>query len=342
MSSSKPTIIIAHGSWHSPEHFVLLETNLSASGYKTHTVWLPTMHYGRLSPPLQPGKVNLLDDVKALREAITHELSSSPDTDVVLLSHSSGTVPASSAIENLDKLTRSRNGFQNGVSAFLVISGLLIPAGITGLDFAGGQTPPTVTVTTIANPEDNTKQIEISNPVADPGPIALFYHDVPDTKAARYARLCTHQIWAVNKTVIPFAGWKVSDLSVFYLVCEEDRALPPGFQRLMIENADRERAKGDQSTESTTAHGGNELGKIQKDSLAGIEESQAILEGVKSGNASESAKRADAGATGGIESGKEASATAIQVTNIQSGHSPFLSRVEETATWVRRCCGDTV
>ncbi len=336
MSPSKPTIIIAHGSWHSPEHFAPLETNLRSHGYKTHAVWLPTMHYARLDPPLNPSQVNLLDDVKSLRAAITDELDNG--VDVVVLSHSSGTLPASSSVEGLDKASRSKAGHANGVSAFLIMSGLIIPAGITGLDFAGGATPPTVTVSTISDADGN--QIEVSNPVADPGPTALFYHDVDQEEAKRYAELCTHQIWAVNKTVVPFAGWSVKELDVFYLVCEEDRALPAGFQRLMIGNADHVRASQEEG--KVDGHGGDELNRFQEDSLKGIKASEAILEGVRKGDA-RTAKGVE-GMSGAGEDGVEAggSGTAIRVTSIQSGHSPFISRVEETATWVRRCCGETV
>ncbi|KAJ9602146.1 hypothetical protein H2200_013266 [Cladophialophora chaetospira] len=346
MPSSKPTVILVHGSWHSPKHFVPLEDALHAHGYKTNSVWLPSMHYSHVNPPLDPTKVDLHDDIQATRGAIIEALSNSPNTDVAVLSHSYGTVPAAAATENLDKATRAQNGHTNGVSAFLIISGLLIPPGMTSLEWAGGQVPPTVALSTISNPKEPTEEIQVSIPIPDPGPIALFYHDVADQhEARRYAELCTHQIWAVHNTVIPFVGWKSPELEVFYLSCEEDRALPPGFQMVMIDTANRERAaaggKAKGLSGSSAGQGGNSLEKFQKDSLAAIEESKATLNGVRDG---ETEKTASGGTASAVNKKGYAKVegSAIKVTTIKSSHSPFLSRVEETATWVRKSCGEKI
>ena len=336
MSSSKPTIIIVHGSWHSPEHFAPLESNLKSHGYKTQTVWLPTMHYKRY-PSLTPAKITLNDDISAVRSAITSELSSNLETDVVVMAHSSGTVIASSVIEDLDKTSRAKAGHSNGITALLVISGILVSSGMTTFDWAGGQVPPTVSVSTIPDPKDKTKEIKVSNPIADPGPVAIFYGDLPDEEAKRWAALCTHQIWAVNTTIVPFAGYKLPTLDVFYLVCEQDVALPAEFQRVMIQNADRDREEATKGgSEEGKENGGNLLGQFQKDSLASIEAvkqaSEKILgQGQDGGDSSRGGKESAGGG-----------ASKVQVTSIQSSHSPFLSRIEETAQWVRRSCGEIV
>ena len=348
MASPKPIIVLVHGAWHSPEHYAKLTENLQSHGYKTNSVWLPTMHYSRMNPPLEPAKVGLQDDIRAVRSAILDELSTNAEADVAVLSHSSGGTPASAAVENLDKVTRAKLGFKNGVSSLLVMTGLLIPSGISSLECGGGQVPPTASLSTMPDPQDSNKEIQISRPVPDPGPIALFYHDLPNQdEAKRYAELCTHQIWAMSTTVIPFAGWKVPGLKVFYLVCEEDRVLPPGFQRIMIENANQERATAanealDGSAKngvegSSAGHGGDPLEKYQKDSLAGIESSKAILENVRTGTAVATAGDDGEAATGAEQDHERGAITSkIHVTSIKSGHNPFLSHLEETAQWVRR------
>lgn len=286
MSSTKPIIVLVHGNWHSPEHFELLNSNLSQHGYKINSIWLPSIHYSRLDPPLHPAAVDLPDDISAVRETVLSELASHPDTDVIVLCHSYGTVPASAALENLDKASRVAQGFSNGVNGLLIIAGILPPAGKSMLEFAGTDDLPTVTRTSIPDPSDSTKSIQVTLPRTHPDPVPLFYHDVADPEEAkRYASLCSHQVWSVNQTRIPFTAWAVPGMNVFYLLAEEDRALPPMFQRLMIDDANKQRA-----------------------------EASAALNGQ---NAQE-----------------------IQVTSIQSSHSPFLSRVEETAQWVRRCGGE--
>jgi len=54
----------------------------------------------------------------------------------------------------------------------------------------------------------------------------------------------------------------------------------------------------------------------------------------------------DGGGIGAIDRSKVKGAGAdvvkVQVTSIKASHSPFLSRVEETAQWVRRCCGEDI
>jgi predicted esterase len=47
------------------------------------------------------------------------------------------------------------------------------------------------------------------------------------------------------------------------------------------------------------------------------------------------------GQEGVIQRASDAGAT-IEVTRIVSGHSPFLSMVEETVEWVRGVCGEDV
>ncbi|KIW29540.1 uncharacterized protein PV07_05352 [Cladophialophora immunda] len=292
MTTPKPTIILVHGAWHSPEHFQPLEEALRSHGYRTVSPWLPSMHYERLNAPPVSG---IDDDVSAIRGAIVSELASSPAVDVVLVSHSYGTVPAGAAIKDLDKSSRAWAGHRNGVTALLIISGLLAPPGISLLDWNGGQVPPTMAISTITSPVDPTREVKVCAPVSEPGPIALFYHDLAESDAQaaqRYASLCTPQVWAVHKTPVPFAPWKPgpkSDpgLDLFYLVCEEDRGLPAAFQRTMIEGTDRDIAAAHQAG-----------------------------------------------------SAREDEARKIHVTSINSGHFPFLSRVDETTQWVRRCCGE--
>ena len=333
--SPLPTIILISGAWHSPSHFHSLLTTLISHAYKTIPIWLPSMHYSWLNPPLDPAKVDLLDDIAAIRAAVVQELTHSPTTDVVLLAHSYGSVPASSAVENLDKCSREAEGHKNGIRALLIMTGLIIPSGITAMEWAGNQIPPTVHLSSIPDPNDSIKEIQISQPVADPGPIALFYHDIPDQEdAKRYASLCTPQIWAVNTTVIPFSGWKLPHLEVHYLVCEDDRALPAGFQRGMIENANRERGvvveRGKSGEEV-----GSLLGRFPKDSLVDIgnDENSTARKGE---NEAVNPRKEE----GGVKASGGSSSAEIRVTSIESGHSPFISNVQKTADWVRRACGE--
>lgn len=272
---SKTTIIGVHGAWHSATHFEPLKEKLAEYGYKFIAVLLPSMHYAELKCP---PPTHIKEDVEAIQGAVRAELEADPDTDVAVLTHSYSGLPGAAAVENLDKKSRKAAGFKNGISALLVMSGLLIDKGISGFDWANGIIPPTIILSHIPSPVDSKTQIEISVPNPEPGPMALFYHDIPERDAEHYASLLIPHVWSVYRTPVPFAGFKI--VPTYYLVTEDDRSLPPEWQRLIIKMAD----------EATL---------------------QADPEGGK-----------------------------VVVDTIQAGHSPFLSKVDETAAWIRKSLGE--
>lgn len=236
--SPKPAIVLVHGSFHSPAHFDRFSTALTAEGYKTIPVSLPSMHYTSLQ---RPPPVGLSDDIEAVRSAILTELYASPNNDVVVLVHSSGGRSGSPAIQSLDKPSRLASGkFTNGVTHLLVISGYLIPAGITTLSWLGNQTPLTMSLSKARVPSSLSttgveEEIEVSVP-SDPA--ALYYYDIPAADAAHYASLLVPQVWSVMLGTMPFAGYCV--VPVHYLICERDRALPPDVQNKIINDANRD------------------------------------------------------------------------------------------------------
>ncbi|KAK3048183.1 hypothetical protein LTR09_010522 [Extremus antarcticus] len=61
---SLPTIVLVHGSWHSPEHFGPLINNLQSHGYKCVPVALPSTQ----SPDLPPSTLG--DDTTAIRDTV--------------------------------------------------------------------------------------------------------------------------------------------------------------------------------------------------------------------------------------------------------------------------------
>lgn len=274
---AKPTIVGVHGAWHSAAHFQPLKENLAQHGYKFIAVLLPSMHYKELNcaPPS-----DIKEDVAAIQTAVVNELEASPETDIVVLTHSYSGMPGSAAVENLDKESRQAAGFSNGISALLVISGLLVDQGISGFDWANKTIPPTIVLSHIPSPvADSSEEIEISVPNPEPGPVEMFYHDVPRKDAEYYASLLVPHVWSVYRTPVPFAGFKI--VPTHYLLTEDDKSLPAEWQRLIIQMAD-----------DATLQADPQGGKIMVDSIF-------------------------------------------------TSHSPFLSKVDETAMWVRKCVGET-
>ncbi len=173
MSSHKPAVIVAYGAWHEPAHFEPLAKVLRSKGYKVITVWLPSVHYEKLNQPVPKG---LVEDVEAIRGPALSELNSNPDTDVLILGHSSGSLPGSVACQGLDKDARRSAGYSNGIVGLLVISGLLVPAGKSAMEWAsswtGHQIPPTMTFHETTS-RDGYK-FTYTVPREPPGPVELF------------------------------------------------------------------------------------------------------------------------------------------------------------------------
>ncbi|OAG42667.1 hypothetical protein AYO21_02950 [Fonsecaea monophora] len=355
MSASKPTIILVHGAWHSPEHFRPLEQALNSpppppppssspsGGYKTISPWLPSMHYTRLG---LPPPSNIADDIAAIRQAIVSELTSHPTTNVVVLSHSYGTVPATAALEGLDMATRARVGHDNGVTAHLIISGLLAPAGTSLLDWGGGQVPPTMVLSTVPVPlsssggdktgcvEKGDREVKVCTPVKDPGPVALFYHDLAerDARAAEhYASLCVPQVWAVQETVVPFAPWSPPRLETEIKSKTESPSETPSKidSQTQSQSGQISNPGSDSNTETGTATATG----------IGMDIHYLVCEDDRALPAAIQRVMID-GADKGIKAHhhhhhplSRAEGSKIHVTAINSGHCPFLSRVDETARW---------
>ncbi|KAK4939730.1 hypothetical protein LTR10_020014 [Elasticomyces elasticus] len=266
MSGHLPTIVIVHGAWHSPEHYETLASRLRSQGYKTVTPSLPTVHYASQGTPPPRG---LSEDINAIRKAIQTELDTDPTTDVILLAHSYGSLPASPAIQDLDKPMRLKSGHSNGIVAFLVVAGPLIPTGTSGWIWWSSQYPPILKMCKLKTEDGSESEIETSTPASPPGPVALLYHDLPTDEAEKYAAMLKPHVFNGHYDQITFAGYLA--VPTHYLICEEDQALPKQFQQMIVDSADKDIAEKGQR--------------------------------------------------------------AVVVTRIGSGHSPFVSRVEETGDW---------
>ncbi|KEF63618.1 uncharacterized protein A1O9_01596 [Exophiala aquamarina CBS 119918] len=221
------------------------------------------------------------EDIKSIREIILAELEAHLGTDVAILTHSHGGLPGLAAIENLDKKSRIAAGFQNRVSALLPMASLLVPAGVSGFDWGGGNIPPSIVVKNVPSPVDGKLEVEMSTPNPNPVPIELFYHDVPQKEAEHYSSLLIPQVISVFRTPVPFAGWKI--VPIYYLIAEEDKAFSPEVQRMIIDQANEARLQVNPDG-----------GKL------------------------------------------------VVVESVQASHSPFLSKLDETAAWIRRSLGETV
>jgi hypothetical protein len=117
MSSTKPVIVLVPGAWHTPEGFTPLITLLSIANYSCIPISLPSIS-------AHPGHPDFSQDVAAVRNTVT--TLANEGKDIVVVMHSNGSVPGSSALLNLSKSERHNEGKTGGVIR-VVYMGILLP-----------------------------------------------------------------------------------------------------------------------------------------------------------------------------------------------------------------------
>ena len=215
--ASKPTLLLVHGAWHSPECFHKIVPLLEDQGYKCV---VPTMLYTTQEPPVRSNK----PDIDLVQSLIKSELAA--NTDVVMVAHSFGGVAACSAVQGLSQKDSSRVGTGSGrVKGIVIISGVLLPTGVTAIDGMGGQFPP------FSKPNFETGWADING-----DPVDLFYHDIPaDEAASCVSSLAKLSVYTHTSSEGVYAGWL--DVPVWFLYCTEDRAVLPAWQEAAVSHA---------------------------------------------------------------------------------------------------------
>ncbi|CAC9889625.1 unnamed protein product [Aureobasidium pullulans] len=118
---SKPSTVLVPGAWV-PAHFNQVIEKLEEQGYVCVGVNLST----NTRDPLVDGRLlGIEDDVAAIRAAVMSQLDTGHD--VVVVTHSYGTVPGTAALTGLSLKARKTAGNTNGVIGVVIISGFILP-----------------------------------------------------------------------------------------------------------------------------------------------------------------------------------------------------------------------
>lgn len=217
MNSTKPVIFLITGAWHTPYHYQLLSNRLRHQGY---TVQCPLLMTNNNAKP--PNKT-LDDDVEQIRDMALRYLDAGQD--IVALMHSYGGVVGSNAFAGFGAADRKSGGHVKA----LVYMAAFIP--FENESLAGifdGRLPPFLT-------PNSEGTIDIDDPQWH------FYHDLsPENQNDCANRLMVHPTVAqfeAMKTPPAKSAWR--NIPVVYLVCREDKALPPQVQEMMIERIEK-------------------------------------------------------------------------------------------------------
>lgn len=214
---SRPVVVLVPGAWHNPSGFAPLAKHLTEHGYTVEGVSLASVGASKPMP-------NFDDDVSAVASSITK--FADQGSDVVVLVHSYGGFPGSSACKGLLKSDRQAQGEKGGVVHLIYCAAFAIEEGVCLMDGLGGEPLPWF--------EFNGEGDEKSMMPMTPG--ETFYNDIKDKAVlddlVRSLRPQTYgPFWSKNT----YAAWK--HVPSTYVVCENDEALPPQAQKDMVANA---------------------------------------------------------------------------------------------------------
>ena len=194
-----PSLVFVPGAWHSPEYWSKVTALLD---YKCICPALPTTS----------GSGAYKNDIDAVRAAIL-----SAEGEVVVVVHSYGSLPGSSAMKGL---TGSR------VIGFIAIATGFPITGMAFLDATNGVPPP------IWKIEDGLAKLTVDER-------ELFYNDLPEDEGKEWVSKLQKQsvdaFWGGEHT---YAGWK--EVPAWYVITTKDTTFPIELQHSYAEQAQKE------------------------------------------------------------------------------------------------------
>ena len=118
---TKPTFLLVPGAWLQPSIYSSVIDNLSAHGYPT--VGLPLPSAGAMPP-----NTSFNEDVSAIRASLT-KLVETEEKEVILVVHSYTGMPGTEAPKGLGRKVRQEKGLKGGVVRLVFIMAFAMPEG---------------------------------------------------------------------------------------------------------------------------------------------------------------------------------------------------------------------
>lgn len=212
---SKPHFILIHGAYHRAWHLHLLKSELEKTGHSVTTIDLPS---GNEDAP----QVNAMSaDTEAIKSVL--ETAASQSSSIVPVFHSYAGIPGSEAVAELSESAKKK------VLRLIYLAAILIPQGTALTTGSGGKTAAWSAVM----PDGKFVYV--------PEPIPTFYHDVEPLLAQEAASRCVKNSRSAFAGVTKHAGWE--DFPCTYVLCKDDRTVPPAVCRKMFERLGEQERK---------------------------------------------------------------------------------------------------
>ncbi|KIX03988.1 uncharacterized protein Z518_07541 [Rhinocladiella mackenziei CBS 650.93] len=210
MASQKTTFVLVHGAWHEPAHFEPLIQSLNDHGYKAVAPALPSVARSHIE-----AAKDYLSDVETVRSAVLAELDAG--SNVVVVPHSYGGIPTTSALKDLDPESRSKAGCNTSVVGIASITSFVLPEGMNIRD------------------AENREQGDISKlpKVLAPMSTDYFYNDMTPDQVEKYAALLKP---IAAKALLERSKYSAHEvIPVHILMASEDKAMPWTTQERIVE-----------------------------------------------------------------------------------------------------------
>jgi hypothetical protein len=120
--SRKPVIIIVHGAWHRPLHYINVVSSLKDLGY---TVEIPALATSGWEETVT--EKTLDDDVDIIRRSMMPHLEAGEE--IVMVCHSFGGIPGTDSVVGESVQERKAKGLEGGIKAVVFIAAFASPQG---------------------------------------------------------------------------------------------------------------------------------------------------------------------------------------------------------------------
>jgi pimeloyl-ACP methyl ester carboxylesterase len=205
VSSERPVVVLVHGAWHGPWCWELVQDELAALGLASRAVALPSA----LVAGHEGGPDALLPGVADDAAVIAAALADIPGPALVV-GHSYGGIPVAQATAGGANVTH-----------VVYVAAYLLDVG-ESLATAHG-----------APARDPRSATGVAGLMSDPA--GALYSDVPEpARSAAVARLLAQ---SARSFAEPLTAVSWHTLPTTYVVCDDDRALPPTMQEKMAGRA---------------------------------------------------------------------------------------------------------
>ncbi|KAM0195690.1 hypothetical protein ACHAPI_006242 [Fusarium lateritium] len=228
---SRPIVVIVPGSFAPGKHYRIFAESLERDGINSRVIETPSVGRKDHLPPQ-----TMSDDVAEIKKVVAELLDEGKE--VVLMTHSYGGIPRTQSLKDLSRKARKEEGKEGGIDKIIYLASVVLQPGTSNFDAFGTAMPDFVhvEVTTHITPWKRITNLACLGRLHDTrprGPCVQHLFRPAGDEALELAKQMPEHSTSSFKEPLTYAGY--NDVEVHYIVCEQDKIIPPMFQRGMIE-----------------------------------------------------------------------------------------------------------